>query len=377
MITSVPRLPSLPSEYPADSSLHSEFFCTSPISIRRPVSTSGRVQMLPGTVLVRIVRGSVLPHPPDHSQPRPAQYADGVRVVAAAPTGPEIDVLGPRIVQAAGVGQGGHGVTQALVAGPSEGGHLASSRLLGHRGHAGVCRQRLGARIALASVADLAQERSGGEGRVGVAKEREEDLAVGMGSHSTGDARFKQPDLLDDRTQSGEQREHCSPARRLLCHLCPSPGGSSQFGEQFCGGLPSAVAMAGEEAGEALLAQSPGISGARVALEESQRDRRVEPTEDTGGTRPEGVEFGSEAIGQRDLGFHEVLAFSRVRALMAFVSSESGARTRKRWWSVRASSARQKASKESDLPPEARKRGRAAFSWLGWIGSTMSSASSR
>src|SRR5215217_3283306 len=79
-----------------------------------------------------------------------------------------------------------------------------------------------------ASVADLAQERSGGEGRVGVAKEREEDLAVGMGSHSTGDARFKQPDLLDDRTQSGEQREHCSPARRLLCHLCPSPGGSSQ-----------------------------------------------------------------------------------------------------------------------------------------------------
>jgi hypothetical protein len=56
---------------------------------------------------------------------------------------------------------------------------------------------------------------------------------------------------------------------------------------------------------------------------------------------------------------------ARVRALMAFVSSESGARTRKRRWSVRASSAKQKASKESDLPPEARKRGRAAFNWLG------------
>src|SRR5215208_1891050 len=40
---------------------------------------------------------------------------------------------------------------------------------------------------------------------------------------------------------------------------------------------------------------------------------------------------------------------------------------------VRTSSARQKASKESDLAryPEARKRGREAFSWLGWIASTV------
>jgi hypothetical protein len=70
-------------------------------------------------------------------------------------------------------------------------------------------------------------------------------------------------------------------------------------------------------------------------------------------------------------------ARARVRALKAFVSSESGARTRKRWWSVRASSARQKASKESDFPPAVLKRGRAAFSWLGWIGSTTRPASSK
>ena len=66
--------------------------------------------------------------------------------------------------------------------------------------------------------------------------------------------------------------------------------------------------MAGEEAREALFAQSSSIRGTRVALEESQCDRRVESTEDHGGARPECGEFGLEAIGQRDLGFHEVLA---------------------------------------------------------------------
>jgi hypothetical protein len=91
--------------------------------------------------------------------------------------------------------------------------------------------------------------------------------------------------------------------------------------------LPSPVAMAGEEAGEALLAQSPSISGARVALEESQGgDRRVEPTDKipaAPGQRRPRVRPGGD-WSARHLGFHKVLAFSRVRALMAFVSSESG-----------------------------------------------------
>src|SRR5687768_14181285 len=98
MSTSVSIKPARPSENPADSSLRGEL--PSPISIRRPVSTSGRVQTPPTAVLQGIVRNPVLPYPPDHPYPRPAQNADGVRVIAAAPARPEVDVLGPRIVQA-------------------------------------------------------------------------------------------------------------------------------------------------------------------------------------------------------------------------------------------------------------------------------------
>src|SRR5918992_5171265 len=120
MTTSVTRsLGSLPSERVPRRRLPTLSEPFSPISIRRPVSTSGHVQKLPSAVLGRVVRGSVLPHPPDHPYPRPAQDADGVRVIAAAPARPEVDVFGPGIVQAAGVGQGRHGVTQALVAGPA------------------------------------------------------------------------------------------------------------------------------------------------------------------------------------------------------------------------------------------------------------------
>jgi hypothetical protein len=72
--------------------------------------------------------------------------------------------------------------------------------------------------------------------------------------------------------------------------------------------------MADEEAIEALFAHSSGICGTRVALEESHCDRRVESIEDHGGARPECVEFGLEAIGQRDLGFHEVLASAGERS---------------------------------------------------------------
>src|ERR687889_1257598 len=61
---------------------------------------------------------------------------------------------------------------------------------------------------------------------------------------------------------------------------------------------------------------------------------------------------------------------ARVMALKALVSSESGAMALKRWWSVRASSARQKASKGSLLArdPAALNGAREALNWLGGPG---------
>jgi hypothetical protein len=67
------------------------------------------------------------------------------------------------------------------------------------------------------------------------------------------------PDLFDERLESGHQRKHGGSARFFLGSLCPPLGSAAQPSEQLRGGLPSAVAMAGEEAGEALLTQPPGV----------------------------------------------------------------------------------------------------------------------
>src|SRR5215212_1400533 len=70
--------------------------------------------------------------------------------------------------------------------------------------------------IGLTPVADLTQELGGGQRRTRAAKEREEDLAIGMDANGIGDAGFEHPALLDDRAQGGEQRKLGSPTCRLL-----------------------------------------------------------------------------------------------------------------------------------------------------------------
>jgi hypothetical protein len=120
--------------------------------------------------------------------------------------------------------------------------------------------------------------------------------------------------------------------------------------------------VAGEEAGEALLAQPPDVRGARVALEEGKCDGRGDLAADTIGARPESLQFGVEVVGQRDPGSHEVFAD-------AGESSQGFRLIRVRDENPEAVvvgagelGQAEKASKESDFPPEAQKRGRAAFS---------------
>ena len=67
---------------------------------------------------------------------------------------------------------------------------------------------------------------------------------------------------------------------------------------------------------------------------------------------------------------------ARVIARSALVWSLSGTSTRKRWLSVRASSASTKLSKLSDFPPATLNRGRIALTWLGCTATTASPASS-
>ena len=297
------------------------------------MSTPSGTKTFKTAVLGRIIGDTVLPHSPNHSQPGPPEDADRVRVIQAAFSSSPVNVFGPGMMVAGGVRKGGHGVPEAFVAGPAEGRRLALARFDGYRAHASIGCQCLGVWVALSAVADLGDKAGGSECRVGVAKQREEDLAMGVRTYGAGDLGTEEPYLLDEGPEGGDECQDDRPAGLHLEFAGCAGGRGAQTREELKSGLAAAVAVSGEEAREALLTESARVLGTRVALQEGQRDRRVDVSEDHGRPRPEDLQLGAQAVGQRDPRLHEILAFSRVSDLKALVSSESGVSTRKRWWS--------------------------------------------
>jgi hypothetical protein len=149
-------------------------------------------------------------------------------VIAATLTRPEVDVFRPGVVVAAGVREDRQGVPQAFVAGPSEGRHLTLSRLLRHGAHPRVGGQRLGARVALASVADLGEELGGGERRAGVAEEREEDPSVGMGAYGVGNPRISSVRICSTRGLRTATSESTAVLRVSSSALSARPSGAQR-----------------------------------------------------------------------------------------------------------------------------------------------------
>ena len=85
-------------------------------------------------------------------------------------------------------------------------------------------------------------------------------------------------------------------------------GGAAQAFEQGLRGAAPAVAVLGEEAGQALGPEARGRFGRRIALEEGERDRAGESAEDAGGARPEALQQGGQLVGQGDLRADQVVA---------------------------------------------------------------------
>ena len=82
---------------------------------------------------------------------------------------------------------------------------------------------------------------------LGSAEQREEDLAVGVGAHGVRDLGGEQADLLDDRLERGDEREH-DPAAGVGLELAGATGRrAAQPLEQLRGRLAPAVVVAGEE----------------------------------------------------------------------------------------------------------------------------------
>src|SRR5207249_3174695 len=90
--------------------------------VRRPVSTFGREEPVEAAVAAGVVGGAVLPDAPDDAEPGAAEDADRVRVVVAAGECSLVNAVRPGVVLAAGVGEAGDGVAEALVAGVAEAG---------------------------------------------------------------------------------------------------------------------------------------------------------------------------------------------------------------------------------------------------------------
>ena len=86
-------------------------------------------------------------------------------------------------------------------------------------------------------------------------------------------------ELLDLHAQRGDrrdQREHELPAGGQLELADATRGRAPQLGQQLCGQLAAGVPLAGEARLQACLAQPARVGGARVALQERERDRAVE-----------------------------------------------------------------------------------------------------
>src|SRR6266511_482260 len=116
--------------------------------MRRPVSTLGCEEALEVAVAGGVVGGVVLPDAPDHAQPGAAEDADRVRVVVAAGAGALVDVVCPRVVLAAAVGEDADGAAEGFVAGPAEGGDLLLAGLDGDGGLAGDRLERAAGGVA-------------------------------------------------------------------------------------------------------------------------------------------------------------------------------------------------------------------------------------
>jgi hypothetical protein len=115
-----------------------------PKGLTLPMSTSCGFELTSGPMKGRVVGPVVLPAPPDHPCPGAGEDAHGVGVVAAAGDGLAVDLGRPRRGASGVVGEGRHGLSQPLVAGPPEAHVAVGAGGVGDRAQAPKHRRRVG-----------------------------------------------------------------------------------------------------------------------------------------------------------------------------------------------------------------------------------------
>ena len=202
-----------------------------------------------------------------------------------------------------------------------------------------------------AIVAELGEDLRGVDGAA--ARQALHERPVGMLGQRRRDGGGELLELRDERRQDGDEgADDLAPGLGFgLADL--AHGGGAEAGEQLGHGAPATVGVLAEELGEALLAEAGGAMRRGIAGEEGEGDRRVDVGEDGGGAGPEALEQRAELIGERDALGDEIVAAAHERAQRRASRPRAARSGRKRWPSVRSTSARMKASPGSLLPPAA------------------------
>jgi len=196
------------------------------------------------------------------------------------------------------VGPGGNGVSQALVAGPAEGHGAALSGGAGDRSDAGLGGELAFGGEALGVIAELGEDL--GSVDLSGAWEGHDELACGQLSHGVLDRGGQPPDAVDERGEDADEVEHGFAFGLLLQRSGQAGGCRAEAFEQLGRVTASGVAVAGEEARQALGAEASSPPRRGIAFEEGEGDRRVDVGEDDGRTGPEALEQSSELVGERD-----------------------------------------------------------------------------
>ena len=249
---------------------------------RQPVSTPPRSSRpyypRESAVAGRIVWRAILPAAPEHTDPCPREDADGMRMITPSDPGAFIDGGGPGRFVAGVIREDGDGFSEALVARPTKGDASVLARLVGHRDDARFRSQALCRGEAPAVIADLGEDlrrielAGAGEGR--------EDRSI----HVCGDGvldRSSQPlDLRDEGLEHTHQRTNELAIGLHLGLTHEAHRRAVEALQQLFGGAPATVGVVGEERLETPLAEVLGTLRCRVALQEGERDGRVDVGED-------------------------------------------------------------------------------------------------
>lgn len=153
----------------------------------RLVGDSDGDVVLQAPVAGGVVGDAVLPAAPQDADPGAFEGADRALVVVAAGASRGVAVSRPGVPVAGRVGECADRRSEAFVAAVAEAGDLAFARFDGDGTHGSVGGERFGAVVARAAVADLGEQRGGADDALGVAKQRQEDVAVGVAADAVRD----------------------------------------------------------------------------------------------------------------------------------------------------------------------------------------------